>query len=167
VRHGRLVVGLLLALSLSGCVSRHLMKDYEPKDPEEAQVMSTLLKIPAGINGRSVDTIMQPYAEDVYIGNFHKYLGVASASAPRTITKADLRSAYTQLFKAVKDLSLDVVNFRLTLTGDRAVAEARFELLMKMEAGRLESRQETIRNDILWRLKRTPAGWKIQEEIYD
>lgn len=167
MRHGTVVVGLLLVVTLSGCVSRHNIKDFQPKNTDEAQVMSALLKIPTGINVKSVDIVMSPYADDVYIGNFHKYLGVASPSAPRTITKEELRSAYTQLFKSVKDLSLDVVNFQLTVTGDRAAAEARMELLVRMEVGRKESRQETIRNDILWRLKRTPAGWKIQEEIYE
>lgn len=166
MRHGTVVVGLLLVLTLSGCVSRYDIRDYKPKSPEEAQVVSELLKIPTGINNKAVDIVMQPYADDVYIGNFHKYLGVAAASAPRTISKADLRSVYTQLFKSVKQLSLDVINFKLTVTGDRAAAEARFELLIKQEAGRFEAKQETIRNDILWRLKRTPAGWKIQEEIY-
>ena len=166
MRHGTVVVGLLLALTLSGCLSRGGIRDYEPKNPEEAQVVSELLKVATGINNKAVDILMQPYADDVYVGNFHKYLGVAARSAPRTISKADLRSAYTQLFKSVKELSLDVINFKLTLSGDRAVAEARFELLVKLEAGKFEAKQETIRNDVLWRLKRTPAGWKIQEEIY-
>ena len=167
MRHGTLVAGLLLALLLSGCISRYDIRNFKPKTPDETQVMSALLKIPTGMNNKSVDILMQPYAEDVYIGNFHKYLGVASPSAPRTISKADLRNAYTQLFKSVKDLSLDVVNFHLTVTGDRAAAEARYELLMRLEATRMDPKQETIRNDVLWRLKRTPAGWKIEEEIYE
>ena len=162
-----MVVGFMVALALSGCVSRHNILDYKPNNQDESQVISMLTKIPTGMNNRSVDILMQPYADDAYIGNFHKYLGVAAPSAPRTITKADLRSAYTQLFKTVKELSLDVVNFQLTVTGDRAAAEARFELLIKLEGSKLDPKQEVIRNDVLWRLKRTPAGWKIQEEIYE
>lgn len=167
MRQRTAVVGLLLALTLSGCVSRYDIRAYQPKTPDEAQVLAVLMKIPTGIKEKSVDILMQPYADDVYIGNFHRYLGVASPSAPRTIAKADLRSAYTQLFKTVKEISLDVVNFQVTVTGDRAAAEARYELLIKQEASRYDPKQETIRNDVLWRLRKTPAGWKIQEEIYD
>jgi hypothetical protein len=167
VRYGTLLVGLLLALTLSGCLARYDIRNFEPKNPEEALVLSTLMKIPTGINTKTIEIVMQPYADDVYIGNFHKYLGIAAASAPRTISKADLRTAYTELFKSVKGLKLDVVNFHLTVTADRAAAQARMELQLNLEASRLDPKQETLRNDVLWRLKRTPAGWRIEEEIYD
>jgi ketosteroid isomerase-like protein len=167
VRYGTLIVGLLLALTLSSCISRYDIRNFEPKNTEEAQVLSALLKIPTGINTKTIEIVMQPYADDVYIGNFHKYLGVAAASAPRTISKADLRSAYSQLFKSVKGLRLDVVNFHLAVNGDRAAAEARMELLLNLEATKLDPKQETLRNDVVWRLKRTPAGWRIEEEIYE
>ena len=48
----------------------------------------------------------------------------------------------------------------------RAVAEARTELLFKMEAGRGERREQVFVNDVTWRLRRTPGGWKIVEEIW-
>jgi ketosteroid isomerase-like protein len=166
VRHGIAVVGIVLALSLSGCAPSKI-EAYRPKNAEEALVVSTLLKIPAGINGKSVDLLMQPYADDVYIGNFHKYIGVAGPSAPRNISKADLRIAYTQLFKSVKSLSVDLTDFQLTVSGDRAVALARLELLFKLEAGRGDPKEQLIRNDVTWRMKYTPVGWKIQEEIFE
>jgi ketosteroid isomerase-like protein len=167
VRYGTLIVGLLLALTLSSCISRYDIRNFEPKNTEEAQVLSALLKIPTGINSKTIEIVMQPYAEDVYIGNFHKYLGIAAAGAPRTISKADLRSAYTQLFKSVKGLRLDLVNFSLTATPDRATAQARMELQLNLEATKLDPKQETLRNDVLWRLRRTPSGWRIEEEIYE
>jgi hypothetical protein len=78
-----------------------------------------------------------------------------------------LRDAYFQLFRAVKEMDMDVRDFRLTISGDRAVAEGRTELSMKVERSRGESkRPELLLNDVLWRLKRGPAGWKIQEEIF-
>ncbi|HSB71951.1 MAG TPA: hypothetical protein VLT62_21695 [Candidatus Methylomirabilis sp.] len=165
MRHGTAVVGLVLALSLSGCASSNI-KAYRPKSTEEAQVVSQLLKIPTGISAKSVDLLMQPYADDVYIGNFHKYIGVAAVSAPRSITKAELRIAYAQLFKYTKDISADVTDFELKVSGDRAVAQARLELAYKIEAGRGEARDQVIRNDVIWRMKYTPAGWKILEEIF-
>ena len=160
------LVILWLALFVSGCFPSSNIMSYQPKNPEEARVVSELMKIPNGINTKSVDVLMQPYADDVYIGNFHKYIGVASPSAPRTISKAELRQAYTQLFKSTKGLSAEMRNFQLTVSGDRAVAEARLEVLYKIEAGRLEQREDTLRNDVTWRLQNTPAGWKIKEEIF-
>jgi ketosteroid isomerase-like protein len=160
------LVILWLALSVSGCLTSASIMSYQPKNPEEARVVSELMKIPNGINSKAIDVIMQPYADDVYIGNFHKYLGVASVSAPRSITKAELRQAYTQLFKSTKQLSAEMRDFQLTVSGDRAVAEARLEVLYKIEAGRTEKREDTLRNDVTWRLQNTPAGWKIKEEIF-
>jgi ketosteroid isomerase-like protein len=61
---------------------------------------------------------------------------------------------------------MDVLDFRLAVQGDRAVAEAYTELLTKLEAGRKESRQDVIRNVVTWRLRRSPLGWKIHEEIF-
>ena len=165
MRHGTVVVGLVVALSLTGCASSNI-KSYRPKNTEEAQVVTQLLKIPTGINEKSVELVMQPYADDVYIGNFHKYIGVASPSAPRTISKAELRGAYAQLFRHTKNISADVTDFQLRVSGDRAVAEARLELLYKIEASRGEAREQLLRNDVTWRMKYTPSGWKIQEEIF-
>ena len=154
-----------VSLTLPGCATQSL-DTYRPKDQDEALVVSMLRKIPTGIKERSLDIIMQPYAEDVYVGNFQKYLGVAGPQAPLSISKAELRGVYTQVFRAAKDVTMTVRDFRLTLTGDRAVAEASTELLFKLEAGRGERRDDTYRNDVTWRLRRTPAGWKIQEEIW-
>jgi hypothetical protein len=66
----------------------------------------------------------------------------------------------------VKEISMDVRDFRLLVQGDRAVAEAWTELLVKVEAGRKESRENLFRNDVTWRLKRGPLGWRVQEEIF-
>jgi ketosteroid isomerase-like protein len=62
-------------------------------------------------------------------------------------------------------MDLEVRDFRLMVQGDRAVAEAWLELTVKLPGGRKEQKEETVRNDVLWRLRRTPAGWKIYEEI--
>ena len=50
--------------------------------------------------------------------------------------------------------------------GDRAVAEATTDMLIKVESGRKESKSDVVRNEVTWRLKRGPLGWKIQEEIF-
>jgi ketosteroid isomerase-like protein len=150
---------------VSGCAQRTL-ESYRPKNPDEELVIATLQKIKNGINTKSLDVLMQPYADDVYIGNFHKYIGVARHIGYRTTTKADLRTAYGQLFEYAKDVSLDFKDFQLTVVGDRAVAEARTELLLKLQAGRREAREDLLRNDVTWRLRRTPAGWKIMEEVF-
>jgi ketosteroid isomerase-like protein len=159
-------LGILAILALSGCVTSPSLESYRPKDQEEAQVITMLMRIPNGIKSRSVELIMQPYAEDVYIGNFQKYLGVAGPTAPVRISKAELRSVYTEVFRGAKDVSMDVKEFRVAVKGDRAIAEAKTEMLYKIEAGRRESRQQLFRNDVTWQLRRTPAGWKIVEEIW-
>ena len=165
MRYGKPMWGVLLSLLLYGCASS-AMESYQPKNPEEALVVATLMKIPNGINSRSLDMIMQPYAEDAYIGNFHKYLGVAAPGSPIARNKGDLRATYAQVFKDVKDVNMVVRSFHVVVSGDRAVAEGRTELTYKMEGGRGERRQDLLLNDVLWRLQRTPAGWKIKEEIY-
>jgi hypothetical protein len=158
-------VGILVAFATAGCASTNL-DTYRPKDQDEAQIVSMLLRIPEGIKGRSVSLVTLPYAEDVYVGNFQKYLGVASPTAPLSLSKADLRTAYFELFRSVKDISMDVKDFRLTRSGDRAVAEARTELLLKLEGGRKERKEQVFVNDVTWRLRRTPGGWKIVEETW-
>jgi len=166
VRHPQLPWLLGLSVLLSSCATHPSLESYPPKNPDEAQVVATLLKIPNGIKIRSLDLILQPYAEDVYVGNFQKYLGVASPTAPASISKADLRSVYTQVLRSAKEVEMDVKDFQLTLTGDRAVAQAATELLFKVERGRKEAGKEIFRNEVTWRLRRTPAGWKIVEEIW-
>ena len=166
MRYRSLAVGLLLALVVSGCVTSSSLESYRAKNQDEAQVVATLLKIPNGIKARSVDMVLQPYAEDVYVGNFQKYLGVAGPTAPLSISKRDLRGVYTEVFRGAKDVSMDVKNFRVSVSGDRAAAEARTEMLYKVEAARREAKQQLFVNDVTWRLQRTPAGWKIVEEIW-
>ena len=154
-----------VALVAAGCAATSL-KTYKPKTDDETQVVSTLMRIPKGVDIKSAQAMMLPYADDVYIGNFQKYLGVAAPGADTRISKAELTQAYVQLFKSVKEISMDISDFRLTVQGDRAVAEGRAEIRYTIEVGRKETRDQYIRNDVLWRLKRTPLGWKIVEEIY-
>jgi hypothetical protein len=156
---------LAVALIATGCASMSL-KSYKPKTDDESQIVSVLMRISKGMEIRSVEMIMQPYSDDVYIGNFQKYLGVASPGAPTRISKPELTQTYVQLFRSLKELSMDITDFRLTVSGDRAVAEGRVEILYKIEAGRKEARSDYIRNDVTWRLRRTPLGWKIFEEVY-
>jgi ketosteroid isomerase-like protein len=167
MRYRFVVLGLWLALLASGCVSSSNLESYRPKNQDEAFIVSMLTRIPDGIKARSVDVIMQPYADDVYIGNFQKYIGVAGPTAPLSISKRDLRQAYTELLKASKDITMTVKDFRLvSVSGDLAVAEARTELFMHLEATRYEQREQTYLNDVTWRMRRSPAGWKIVEEIW-
>jgi ketosteroid isomerase-like protein len=161
------LLGLWLALVVSGCAGGTSLETYKPKNQDEAFIISMLMRIPNGIKARSLDMLMQPYAEDVYVGNFQKYLGVAGQGASLSISKPDLRETYRQVFRASKDVSMDVKNVRLTVNGDRAVAEARVELLFTREAARMEQREETFRNDVTWRMRRTPNGWRIVEEIWE
>ncbi len=165
MRCGKVVWGALVALVLSGCASLTI-QSYQPKTQDEALVVAALMKIPNGIQDRSLDLIMQPYADDVYIGNFQKYLGVAAPDAPLKISKGELRQVYARLFKDVKTLSMTVTDFHVNVQGDRAVAQGRTRLTYKLEAGRGEKREEVLLNDVLWRLQHTPNGWKIKEEIY-
>jgi len=168
VRNRWLASGLWLSLVVSGCASSTKLEAYRPKDAEEAAVISSLARIPNGFNGKSVEMVMQAYADGLYVGNFHKYLGPASPTAPVSISKAELRDVYTQIFRGFKEVSLVVKDVRLTVNGDRAVAEAKTELLLKDEPGRGESKKgDLFRNDVLWRMRRTPAGWKIVEEIWN
>ena len=166
MRYRLVPLGLWLTLVVSGCAGGSTLETYKPKNQDEAFIVSMLMRIPNGIKARSVDVIMQPYADDVYIGNFQKYLGVAGPSAPLSISKPDLREVYNQVFRASKDVSMNVKNVRVTVSGDRAVAEAQTELLFKREARRGENREELFRNDVTWRMRRTPNGWKIVEEIW-
>jgi ketosteroid isomerase-like protein len=165
MRYRLVLLGLCLALLVGGCASATL-ETYKPKNQDEALIISTLIRIPNGIKARSLDMILMPYAEDVYVGNFQKYLGVAGPSASLSISKLELREVYYQVFRASKEISMDVKDVRVTVSGDRAVAEARTELLFKREAGRGERRQDVFQNDVTWRMRRTPNGWKIVEEIW-
>jgi ketosteroid isomerase-like protein len=142
------------------------LKSYKPKTDDETRIVSILMRISKGMEIKSIEVLMLPYADDVYIGNFQKYIGLSSPGAPTRVSKLELTQAYVQLFKSTKELSMDVTDFRLTVSGDRAVAEGRLEILYKIEAGRKEARSDYIRNDVTWRLKRTPLGWKIVEEVY-
>ncbi len=170
MRHRALPLGFLLATAVSGCAAPSL-DTYQPKNQDETQIVTSLMRIPNGVKSRSVELLMQPYADDAYVGNFQKYLGVAGPTAAVSLSKAELRATYAQLFRSIKDISMDVKDFRLTLTGDRAVVEARTELVFKAEAGRGERKkagkqEDVLVNDVTWRLRRTPNGWKIVEEIW-
>ncbi len=161
-----LALSLAAALVVSACATAPTLSNYQPKSPEEAMVVSVLQRIPNGIKAGSADIIALAYADDVFIGNFNKYLGVAGMGAPTSLRgKEEIRAVYAGLLHDTKDLSLEVRNFRLTLTGDRAVAEALLELNLKLPGGRKEMREDWVRNDVVWRMRRTPAGWKIYEEF--
>jgi ketosteroid isomerase-like protein len=165
VTHRVAVIALGLILIVAGC-SRTSLESYKPKDNDEQLIVAVLMKIPNGIKAKSVELLMQAYADDLYVGNFNRFLGVATDPSAVRIGKSELRQAYAQTFRAVKELSMDVSEFRLTVQGDRAVAEADTELLVKVEGGRKESKSDIIRNEVTWRLKRGPLGWRIQEEIF-
>lgn len=159
-------LGVPLVLAVSGCVAAGNLETYRPKSPEEAQIVSVLLKIPRGLDSKSLELVMQPYADDLYVGNLHKYLRVSGPTALVSGSKADMRAVYREMFRDFQEFSLDVKNFRLTVSGDRAVAEARTELLYKTGGGRREKKEDVLRNDVLWRLRNTPLGWKIVEQIF-
>jgi ketosteroid isomerase-like protein len=155
-----------LTLLLAACAPATL-QNYKAKNPVEAQIVGQLTKIPNGLNTRNLELMMQPYADDVFVANFSKYLGVAGPTAPLSISKPELRGAYGQIFRSVNEVSMDVKDLKLTVTGDRATAEAFTELLFKQERGRKEAKQgEIYRNEVIWRLKRTPVGWRIYEEVW-
>lgn len=161
----RVLFSLWLALVVTGCAGNTL-QSYQPKNNDEALVVATLTRISDGIKAKSVEAVMSAYADDAYIGNFNRYLGVATDRSAVRIGKPELRQAYTQTFRAVKEIALDVKEFRLTLQGDRAVVEAATELIVSVEAGKKEARQNIVRNEVTWRLKRGPMGWRIQEEVF-
>ncbi len=142
------------------------LKAYKPKTDDEAQIITVLMRISRGMEMKSIEVTMQPYADDLYVGNFHKYIGVSTPGAAIRVSKPELAQAYVQLFRNTKELSMDITDFKLNVSGERAVAEGRIEILYKIEAGRKEARQDYIRNDVVWVLKRTPLGWKIFEEKY-
>lgn len=159
-------LGLWLTLVASGCATGPTLESYRSKDQDEAQIVSMLTRIPSGIKIKSLEMVLQPYADDVYVGNFQKYLGVAGPGAPLSISKKELREVYAQVLNAAKEISMDVKDFRLHVSGDRAVAEARTELLFKREGGRKEAKEDLFRNEVTWRMRRTPAGWRIVEELW-
>jgi len=165
VKRRFLVATLWLALVATGCAGTSL-ESYKPKGSDEEIIVATLMKIPNGIKAKSVELVMQAYSDDLYVGNFNKFIGVATDPSAMRIGKPELRQAYFQTFRAVKEISMDVRDFRLLVQGDRAVAEAWTELLVKVEAGRKESRDNLFRNEVTWRLKRGPLGWRVQEEIF-
>ena len=155
-----------LALILAGCAPATI-QNYKAKSTEEGQIVSQLVKIPNGLKAKNVELMMQPYADDVFVANFSKYLGVAGPTAPLSISKPELRSAYGQILRSVNEISMDVKDPRFTVTGDRATVEATTELLFQQQRGRKEAKQGDIyRNEVIWRLKRTPVGWRIFEEVW-
>jgi len=164
VTHRFVFCCLAFALLAGGCAVT--LETYKAKSPEEGQVLTSLMRLPNGIRARSVDTLLLAYAEDAYIGNFHKNIGMASPGSRPTLKKSDLRAFYADLFKNTKDVSLEVKEFQLSVSGDRAVAQGYAEFLIKVEGGKQDKREITNRNNVLWRLQRTPLGWRIKEEIY-
>ena len=120
----QVLFSLWLVLIVTGCAGTTL-QSYQPKNNDEALVVATLTRISDGIKAKSVEAVMSAYADDAYIGNFNRYLGVATDRSAARIGKPELRQAYTQTFRAVKEIAMDVKEFRLTLQGDRAVVEAR------------------------------------------
>ena len=165
MRYRSVVLSFGLMLIAAGCAPRTI-QTYKPKDQDETLIVSMLMKIPDGFKARSVELIMQPYADNVYVGGFQRYIGVAGPSAPLTISKRDLRLAYTDLLKASKDITMTVKDFQLNVSGKAAVAEARTELILQVEASKKEARQQIFVNDVVWRMQHTPAGWRIVEEIW-
>jgi len=162
----RLLGLLCLVLIGAGCAPS-LIQNYKPKDATEAQIVAQLVKIPNGLNSKNVNLMMQPYAEDVYVANFSRYIGVASPTAPLSISKAELRATYGQLLRSLDEISMDVKNLNLTVSGDRATAEAYTELLFKQQKGRGENKKgDVYTNNVIWRLKHTPVGWQIVEEVW-
>jgi ketosteroid isomerase-like protein len=160
------LVACCLTLLLAACAPATI-QNYKAKTPVETQIVGQLVKIPNGLNAKNLELMMQPYADDVFVANFSKYLGVASPTAPLSISKADLRAVYGQILHTANEISMEVKELRLTVTGDRATAEAYTELLFKQERGRKESKQgDLYRNEVIWRLKRTPLGWRIFEEVW-
>jgi ketosteroid isomerase-like protein len=155
-----------LVLLWVGCAAP-LIQNYQPKDATEAQIVTQLVKLPNGLKAKNVELMMQPYADDVYVANFSKYLGVASPTAPLSISKAELRATYGQLLRAQAEITLDVKDLKLTVSGDRATAEAYTEMLFRQEAGRGENKKgQLYKNDVIWRLRKTPLGWRIYEEVW-
>jgi ketosteroid isomerase-like protein len=165
VRQRFLMATIGLALVAAGCTTMTL-ESYKPKNNDETLIVATLMKIPNGIKAKSADILMQAYADDLYVQNFNKYLGVATDTSAIRIGKPELRQAYIQVFRSVKEISMGVKEFRLVVDRDRAVAEGYTELLTKVEAGKKESREQVIVNEVTWRLKRGPLGWRVQEEIF-
>jgi ketosteroid isomerase-like protein len=163
-----LIVPLAVAILLAGCATGTSLTGYSPKTPEERLIVSTLQRIPAGVGTRSIETILQAYDDNVYVGNFHKYLGVAGPGSPTSLRgREQVRQVYASILRSVKDISLEVRDFRLTVSGERAVATGWIEMTLKMEAARGEPRSELVRNNVTWRVRRTPAGWKIVEEVFE
>lgn len=155
---------LAFALLAGGCATT--LENYKAKSPDEAQILTTLNRIPNGIRARSVETILLAYADDAFVGNFHKNLGVANPGGNTTLKKPELRYVYADMFKNTKDVALQIREFQLTVSGDVAVARGNAEMIIKIEGGKYDKRENTIVNEILWRLRRTPYGWRILEEIY-
>jgi len=163
-----IVLCLSLALILSACAMGPTLKNYKPKNQEETMVVAMLQRIPAGVKAKSLDIIMQAYDEDVFVGNFRKYLGVATPDSPSSLRGKDqVRQVYRAILSGVKDVSLVVRDFTLRVSGNHASAEGWIEMALKLEAGRGEAKEELVRNNVLWRLRRTPLGWKIYEEIFN
>jgi ketosteroid isomerase-like protein len=155
------------SLLLAGCGGPPTLERFKPANQDEAVIASQILKIQNGINTRSLDLVMQPYAEDAFIGNFHKYLGVATPGALRSVTRVQLRMAYNDLFRAVKEVSIEITNFRLTISGNSAAALGKVEMVYSVERSRGDSkRPDIVQNEVLWRMKKGPTGWRIAEEIY-
>jgi ketosteroid isomerase-like protein len=160
-----LVIGTLVVLA--GC-TQVTVSNYPAKTQDEEQIVQVFNRIAGGVKSQSPNLIMQAYADDVYVGNFNKWVGVSKERENTSLNKAGLRQVYVKLFRAtsVKEMSMEITRFQVTVTGDRASATGRTEIRFKLEAARKEAREDTILNDVLWRLKRGPGGWKIVEEIY-
>jgi hypothetical protein len=163
----RTALSLLLVVAIVGCATGSTLESYRPKNTEETAIVSALLKIPYGVKTKALDILLLPYAGDVFVGNFNKYVGAVGGSAPLTVSKAELRSLYAELFRNSKTLSMDVKDFRLNVMGERAVVLATTELMLTSEGGKREEKERLLVNEVTWRLRRTAAGWKIVEEIWN
>ena len=157
-----------VAIAMTGCAANSI-ENFKGKNSDETQIAGLIRRIPDGIKARSLNIVMLPYTDDVYIGNFHKYLGIAALGAPIRVSKNELRQVYTQFFKNSKEFSADIRDFQVTVQGDRATAEGLLDVQWQLQGEvkvKKDERQVTIQNPVLWRLRRGPDGWRIYEEIY-
>jgi len=58
-----------VAIAMAGCAANSI-ENFKGKNSDEAQIAGLIRRIPDGIKARSLNVVMLPYTEDVYIGNF-------------------------------------------------------------------------------------------------
>jgi len=80
---------------------KHVLKAYKPKSDDETQVVSVLMRISKGMEIKSIEVLMLPYAT-TSTSELPQIPRRRQSRGPDRVSKLELAQAYAQLFSRPK-----------------------------------------------------------------